>query len=70
LSNRISTNDNLARREIIDPASLKCIGACGKEKNVTFYFYCNYFGKLWIEVLNWLQYSFKISLPLKLTQQV
>ncbi|GAU45758.1 hypothetical protein TSUD_24220 [Trifolium subterraneum] len=52
---RIPTKDNLAKRDSIDPSSLMCYGACGKEENVTHLFFdCNFFGQLGGEVLKWL----------------
>jgi hypothetical protein len=55
LNNRLSTKDNLIRREMTHLDSILCAGGCGVAETFKHLFLgCNFFHFLWYKILHWL----------------
>jgi len=52
---RLSTKDNLFRRQVIDFDAQACVGECGEmETSSHLLLHCDIFGSVWYFILRWL----------------
>jgi len=58
LRNRLPTTDNLIRRHILHHNAQLCVGGCGIMEDINHLFLsCDFFGKIWIGISNWLGFT-------------
>jgi hypothetical protein len=57
--NRLPTKDNLLRRQVLHSDNINCVGGCGSLENAEHLFLgCDFFGRVWTQVLLWLGLSY------------
>ncbi|XP_024641765.1 uncharacterized protein [Medicago truncatula] len=53
--NRLATKDNLRKRNILEATNVSCGALCGNEEDMDhLFFQCNYYGRLWLMISDWL----------------
>jgi len=58
LRNRLPTTDNLIKRHILHPNAQLCVGGCSLIEDAKHLFLsCDFFGKLWYGISQWLGYQ-------------
>jgi hypothetical protein len=56
--NRLATKDNLRKRNVLEVNNTSCAALCGKEEERDhLFFQCDYYGRLWLLISNWLGFD-------------